>query len=349
MKGGSILIFFGLFWSGMTLLFDGFMILPAVRQVAAERFATTQGTVLSSEVTHHDDSDGTTHGVRITYSYTVAGREFTGDRFRYGKFSSSDSAWARQAVHEHTVGSTTKVYYDPNNPTESVLRPGLAGCDLFMLMFMTPFNAVMLVFWAAGWSLLRRRWHNPVAGGIKLRTELRRTRARLSEYSPLTAGIATIALLAFVGMFVVAFGFGGFHPSLRVVSVAWGVILAGGITAAGWHWKNILAGKYDLVIDDLNGTIHLPRTCGRKVICRLPRAEIYSSFVETVAKTDNEGSTSYTYVLTLRLTGPDGPTEKLATWHSEERARGFVVWLNDRLAATRTPQPPRPIQLRREE
>lgn len=343
-KGGGILIVFGLFWSGITLMFDGFTLVPAARQVLAQRFATTQGTVLSSEVTNHDSDEGTTHGVRIMYSYTVVGREYTGDRFRYDKSSSSDSAWARQAVKEHPVGSTTTVYYDPRAPENAVLRPGLAGSDLFMAMFMTPFNAVMVGFWWFGWSRLRRRWHKPGAGGVKVWTDLRHTRVRLNRVSPLVAVLATVSLLAFVSVFVVAFGFGGFHPSFRVMQIAWAVILICGLGAGCWHWQDLRAGKYDLILDELNGTLQLPRTCGRKAVQTLPTATVQHVAVETVEKRDRDGDPTYTYIPTLQLNPPPGQTEKLIEWHDAEQARDFATWLNEKLGRTQSPAaPPTPI------
>ena len=330
-KAGVFLVVFGLFWSGMTLLFDGLTIVPAVRQALAQRFATAQGTVLSSEVTHHDDGDGTTHGVRITYSYSVGGREYTGDRFRYDKSSSTDSAWAHRAVAEHPVGSTTTVYYDPLSPANAVLSPGLQGSDLFMALFMTPFNVVMLGFWWVGWNRLMRRWRKPIAGGVKVRTALRQTRARMTEFSPLASGIVTVALLAFLSIFVICFGFGGFHPSLRVVSVTWGIILIGGVAMWIWSWINILKGKYDLVLDEMKSSIQLPLTCGRKTRKTFAFTEVHGCFVETIEKRDSEGSASYTYVPTLRMAASDVPLEKLAEWHDGDRAREFVAWLNAKL------------------
>jgi hypothetical protein len=330
-KGRGVLICFGLFWSALTIAFDVFTTVPAVRQIQAQRFATTPGTVLSSEVTQHDGDDGPTHGVAITYSYRVAGREYHGDRYRYGKFSSTDSGWAHQAVRAHPVGGTTTVYYDPLAPENSVLTTGLAGSDLFVALFLTPFNAVMLGFWWAGLSWLTQRGRKPVAGGVKISIGLQQTRARLTEHSPLAVGLATTALLAFLSIFVVAFGFGGFHPSLRVVSVAWGIVLSGGFLTAIWFWRTLRSGKYDLVLDEVNGTVQLPRTCGRKGLQTLPISTIFSASVATVTKQDHEGSTSYTYVPTLRLNSPAGPIEKLAEWRSEARAAGFVAWLNEKL------------------
>src|SRR5215471_2587758 len=158
MKVSKALLFFGLFWSAMTLLFDGFVVVPAVRQVVALRFPSTEGVILSSEVTHHDDSDGTTYGVAIRYSYSVGSRGYEGDRYRYDKSTSSDCAWAQRAVAERPPGTKVRVYYNPLNPAEALLVPGILGSDLFLLAFMTPFNAAMLGFGWAGRGLVRRKW-----------------------------------------------------------------------------------------------------------------------------------------------------------------------------------------------
>ena len=83
MKDSRTLIFIVLFWSGITLSGDGFMILPAVRGLLATKFPTTEGTILSSEVTEWEGEDGAVYGVRIAYKYSVAGRDYIGDRYRY--------------------------------------------------------------------------------------------------------------------------------------------------------------------------------------------------------------------------------------------------------------------------
>ena len=110
------LLFFGIFWSAMTLLFDCFMFVPALRQVNALRFGSTEGTILSSEVIHQEDTDGDTHGVAMRYTYTVAGREYEGDRYRYDTSTSSDSGWAYRAVAARPPGTKVTVYYNPQNP-----------------------------------------------------------------------------------------------------------------------------------------------------------------------------------------------------------------------------------------
>jgi len=325
------MIVFGLFWSAMTLLFDGLTGVPAVRQAFAMRFSSTEGTIITSEVTEHDGDDGTTYGVKVSYSYSVGDQDYMGDRYRYATSSSSGS-WARRVVNALPPGTKVRVYYDPANPQNSLLKPGIAGSDLFQLMFMTPFNAVMIGFWWAAGSTLRLKWFKPPAGGVTLKTGLRRTRARLNSFSPLATGLATVALLAFVGTFIVAFGLGGSHPPLRTMVVIWSVILAGGLLTAAWHWANILSGKYDLILDELNGSLQLPLTQGRKTRQTVAVAKVQSVYVSTIEKrsSDGDGSTK-TYVPTLRIGETEERQEPLVEWQDAGKAQAFAEWLQEKL------------------
>lgn len=329
------LIFFGLIWTAMVLLFDGFIVIPATRQVMALRYSTTEGKVLSAQVTQHDGEDGPTFGVKIRYTYRVNGRDFENDRFRYQSGSSSDSAWAYEAVNRHAPGSWTTVHYNPLNPSDALLSPGVAGSDLFMLMFMTPFNAVMLGFWMAGAGMLRRQWFKPVAGGVPIVTRLRVTRARLVNGSPATAAVVTMAAMAFACIFLVGF-LSGFHPSLGMMVAIWGVIVSGGIVAGGWQWMRIHGGRYDLILNELDGCLELPLTHGRKTRVKIPYAKIQAVFVATVEK-GGENPTRF-HAPSLRIGEGEGTVEKLAEWMDPDKAAAFAGWLSEKLPV-RKPAP----------
>jgi hypothetical protein len=333
MKATGFLIFFVLFWSALTLLFDGFTFLPAARQLLALQYAQTQGTILSSEVTTSDDSEGgTTHGVKITYAYSVENQGHTGTRYRYGSFSSTDSAWARQAVAERPPGKTVTVYYNALRPADALLVVGVHGSDLFMMAFMTPFNAVMLGLWYGAWIKLRRKWHNPVAGGVKIIQELRSTRVRLTPIPPLAAGFLAITLVAFFSIFVVGFFAGGFHPSLRAMTITWAVIFSGGITAAVWQAAKIAAGKYDLIIDELGSQLELPATEGRKERVRIPLASVERLLVEVVRqRSSDESETTPGYAPAIQLAGNPSRIERLVKWYDREKADSFLEWLASKL------------------
>lgn len=327
----------------MTLLFDGFILVPAARQAYALRFPATEGIILSSEVTRHEDSDGTTHGVAIRYAYSVGGREYEGDRYRYDTSTSSDSGWAHRAVNARPPGTKVKVYYNPANPENAVLSPGIQGSDLFLFTFMTPFNAAMLGFWWAGWLKLRRQWFKPQAGGAKITSKLRQTHARLSEFSPLGAGLVAVGFLAFLSIFVVGFVAGGFHPPLRTMLIVWAVILSGGVMAGAWHWVRILSGKYDLIIDTQGDALELPLTCGRKARRRIAFAQVQAVRVDTIEKSSSsDGESAVMHAPTLELAGAENAVEHLAEWYDPARAEDFVEWLRSQLPPPKRAQP-RPL------
>jgi hypothetical protein len=203
---------------------------------------------------------------------------------------------------------------------------------LFLLLFLTPFNGVMLAIWLTGLTRLRHAWFKPVAGGVKITAHLRQTKARLVETSSLMAGGVTIGLLAFLAIFVVAFLLGGFHPSLKTMFITWAVILAAGIGVSVYQSIRIWRGKYDLLIDDMNSFLELPATCGRKARMRVPFSQIQGIEVEKTYQTSkNTKSSAPEFAPTLQLGGTPPHTERLAAWYSQEQAEAFSRWLGEKL------------------
>jgi Na+/melibiose symporter-like transporter len=214
-----------------------------------------------------------------------------------------------------------------------------------MFAFMTPFNVVMLGFWWAGWTQLRRACFKPAtAGGVRIITELKQTRARLTAWSPLATALATIALLAFCSIFVIGFFAGGFHPSMRTMIMTWSVILSGGLAVCVWHTFQVLSGKYDLIIDELSGTIEVPIGQGRKSRRRVPLSSVQGLYVEKIQAASSDGEQpNVRYAPTLTVQGATPVTEplRLVEWFDEEKARQFVQWLREKLPER--PAPSRPL------
>lgn len=69
---------------------------------------------------------------RVSYRYVVAGQSYTGTRIGY-MLPSSD-AGARRLANRYAPGMEVRVYYDPGDPADSVLRPGGAGAALLVLL-----------------------------------------------------------------------------------------------------------------------------------------------------------------------------------------------------------------------
>jgi hypothetical protein len=337
MAGGCFLLFFGIFWSAITLSFDGFLGWSAYCQIRALRYATTTGIVTHSTVEIGDSDGVSTYKPNIKFNYSVAGQEYSGDRYRYGQCASNDRS-ASQIVAEHPIGKQVAVYYNPSHPDDSLLQPGLEGCDLFLAMFMLPFNLVMFgIWWAVGRNAWGRLFASP-AGGAKVWDDGFQVRVRLSQLQPLACAAIATGLLAFGATFVVGFGFGGFHPTMAVMQVVWIVILLGGAAAYVGSRRKLAQGDSDLVIDVTAQQIALPRTMGRSANLVIPIRDITQVEVEqTETKASDESLPRYAPVLVFADKAGSARREKLIAWYDQARTEEFARWLREQLRI----EPPR--------
>jgi hypothetical protein len=325
--GGIGLTIFTLLWTAMVGAFDVKVGWDLFRTVCALNYPETSGTVLSSEVTRRRVRRGTSYGVAIHYRYEVDGTTREGDRYRYSGFSASGSKWAQAVVEQHPAGASVKVYYAKADPDESVLARGINGSDLFMLLFMTPFNMIMVALLSVPVGAVARRIRPPMAGGVKWWPEGRSTRVRLPRYSPCIAGLVGTGGAAVVSIFVLAFGFGA-YPNLVVGISAWVLTVGVGVGVTGWQWRQQRVGKVDLVMDDIERTVELPATFGRKQRRTLPWSEITDVRVQTIQNRGGKGGTSYSYAVQLKH---GKRSERLAEWYDQQRAESFAAWLRERL------------------
>lgn len=342
-KGGLFgIVIFGLIWTAFVGSFDGFILYNQFRQIRATGFPQTTGTVTRSEVTRHRGSKGgTTYGVKIEYTYRINGTTFEGGRFRYGNFSSSDSGWAHTAVRDNPVGASIPVFYNPQNPGDAVLKPGANGGDLFLILFLTPFNMIMLGLWAAAFTTIRSKFRPSVAGGVKWTGDGRFIRVRLPRYSPLVSCLVVIGVGSFISIFVVGIST-GFHPSMRAMLITWVILLGCGIGVATWVHMKQSRGSSDLVINQAERTVELPATFGRKQRQTVSCSAISGIGVETIARRGSKGGTSYSYAVMLQQAGGG---EKLTDWHDEQRAESFAAWLRERMPLGEPEAPPRKVKV----
>lgn len=334
---GVFLILFACFWSTLVVLFDVHVGRNLCNQFAYRTYPTVTGEIIHSEVTQHRGSKGgTTYGVDIRYRYAVNDRHFEGKRYRYSAESSSDWSWAERAVAGHPVGSQAQVFYSPRNPQNSVLSPGVEGSDLILVLFLMPFNMVMIGMWTwlGGW--VRERIFRPVAGGVRIITEGPRTNIRLPEYGAMVWCMMTVGGLSFVSVLILGFA-SGFHPSFPAACVVLLVVAAAGAGAYWRQWRIIHSGDDDLILDEGARTIELPETCGRKDRVTSAFAEIESLTLEVVAHQGSKGGVSYTYAPTLWLRDRAAGGQKLADWSDKMKAEAFTDWLRQRLGVSNVP------------
>jgi hypothetical protein len=320
-------LIFTLFWSILVLVFDGLMVHNIFKQFESRHYPFVMGTVTHSEVTiHHGSKGGTTYGAVINYRFDVGGQTFTGSRLRYNTVSSSNEATARGIVDAHPAGAAVQVFYNPGNPQDSLLFSGIIGADFILVLFLTPFNAVMLGLWIwiGGW--LRERLFRPVAGGMKIVTDGMFTRVRLPQYGAAGWGLVATGGLGFVAVFVVGFST-QMQPSFAIILTTIAMVYLGGLGVFVWQWKKIGSGMDDLIINEAARSLDLPQTFGRKGRVTVNIADIGSLTVEEIVHRSSKGGISYTYAPILRLRGTESGEQKLAEWSDNLKADDFAQWL----------------------
>ena len=137
----------------------------------------------------------------------------------------------RRAPHDGRplpVGAAATAHYDPSNPADSILEPGVRNSDAFMLLFFAPFNAVIAGGVAIGvLSIRRRQLHDSRPGGLIITEAGGVTRARLPQMvAPSIASIAFAGVLAFFAIFALAIP--RLQPAHPVVVLALAASVTGG-------------------------------------------------------------------------------------------------------------------------
>lgn len=139
----------------VTVLFASLFIWIGIDQVqkatASEEWPSVQGTVRSSGVREETSSSGsrrsssTTYHASVVYDYQVGGQAYQGERISYGEYGTGDSGRAQKIAAGYPEGAEVRVYYQPDDPQESVLEPGTGGVPWFFLAMGSAFASVGLL------------------------------------------------------------------------------------------------------------------------------------------------------------------------------------------------------------
>ncbi len=228
--------------------------------------------------------------------------------------------------------SSQTVYYNPDNPADSLLQAGIDGSDMLLLLFALPLNVMTSTLWLGLFQQIRDRYRIPPAGGAKIHKQPGETRVWLGEVSPLAAGCYGMAAAAFVASFPIVIA-AGFQPSLRSMKVTWALMAAVGAAVFVWRLFKKWSGTYDLRISEASRTVTLPQTaCGAQRIA-LARGEISGVSMQRRVNTNPSG-THFSYLPALQRQGgaAEPHSMKLISWGwSEQRARAFSQWLSQEL------------------
>lgn len=325
---GAVGVVFVLFWSALTGVGDVVIAYDIARQCATYGYASTEGTITRSEITEHSDSDGgVKHRLLVEYDYLVGDHKFHGDQLRFQSDNGRDDA--RELKARFQVDSRHPVHYSAGDPSRAVLLCGLEGRDLFLPMFMMPFNIVMIVGWLAIYYTWFPRPAYAETGGVRVRDDGLEIRAFVPDNSSMFVfGVAlfgtSVAMVFIVGFMT------GFDPSLEVMIGVWGLIFAVAIWFAAPRFYRERTGLSDLVIDRFGKRLTLPVTHGRKQPREVPFAAIESITMKDVCKVDSDGDATHTYHVLLR---EQSSNDNDCVWVASEEAKAkqFLTWFRNEI------------------
>jgi len=115
-------------WIGLSLVTGTggagavYYVLSVISDTVARRWPVVTGTVQSSRIEKVRSRFGSIYKLHIEYTYPVAGITYSSDQRR---FDDDDYAYksATSRLARYPVGAQVPVFYDPRDPSSSVLEP----------------------------------------------------------------------------------------------------------------------------------------------------------------------------------------------------------------------------------
>jgi hypothetical protein len=126
----TLLLVFGGVGAGLS--WWGWTIVQSAR--ASAEWPTVEGRITRSVVRHSTDAEGgDSYSPEVAYTYAVSGRAFEGERIKFGENSYGSRSRAEAIAAGYPVGRQVEVYYEPANPSNAVLEPGLSAGSYIVL------------------------------------------------------------------------------------------------------------------------------------------------------------------------------------------------------------------------
>ena len=121
----------------------------------------------------------------------------------------------QQFVAKHPVDGLVDVFYDPDEPQESLLAPGITSLDFYMPLCMLPFNLIAVAVYP---DARIRNWLRSAPLAVRIRQRDGIWAVRVFQVLPITATGITALAVSFVSVLVVGFG--------QTVLSGWGLVIA---------------------------------------------------------------------------------------------------------------------------
>lgn len=247
---GSVFLMLWLsFWTIGILFSDGCAVWLLVKNILAQSYPSVEGKITSSEPAAGEGSARW----RVQFRYLVDGQEFTGDRrtFSDGNFSSRRQD-VKPLAERFVVGNPIKVFYNPNDPSDSALDQTLNGLPLLMGLFFVPFNAVMV----GGWNWVGRRMLRIQA--VPVRRDGTRWLVTTTNGQPLVVMLIIAGGLSLAATFTIVLC--GWEENLFGLMATW-CVLIGISVGTYWHTRSlVLQERPVLILDDATATVTWPES-----------------------------------------------------------------------------------------
>lgn len=329
-SGGWLLIgLFALFWTAIVMVFNGFIGYGIYQNYQAQSYLETTGVVTRSEVERSRTSDGTSYRADIEYRYAIDGQTYTSDQHVYGEIGSSNYSWANKAVRKFPQGKEVIVYYNPADLEDAVLDRSFESLPWFVLLFLTPFNLVMIgLWWACGYSFWRSMFgpEEGTVGGCDIVQDGFTTRVKIGRSHPLIAGGIGIGIVSFISIF--ALGLSDLSDNLYALAGAVILMVFAGLAGAYWQVSRNSSGQRDLVLDRANMKLIVPaRFMGKPT--ELSLMTLNSVGIKYVR--GQKGSIRYAPTVTYVDEHEIRQEVALCQWNNEKAAEELVEWLRQEL------------------
>lgn len=97
--------------------------------VRSSNWEQVEAEVITVDVIESENSEGSpTYRPLIEYEFRINGQTYLGDRAYFGNnISTGGSIGARNLTSQYAVGDSILVYFDPNNPADSVITRDASG------------------------------------------------------------------------------------------------------------------------------------------------------------------------------------------------------------------------------
>ena len=121
---------------------------------ASSKWPSIEGTVKKCEPVRSSsmkkNSTAVVYHAKVYYAFSIDGRTYTGNRYSYGEPTQGSYSSAERARRQFPEGDAIKVYYDPDDPRESVLQAGINWSKSVGWMFVGTIlvGITSLVAWA---------------------------------------------------------------------------------------------------------------------------------------------------------------------------------------------------------